>query len=321
MKFPKYLTAAVAVAALAACGTTVSEPAASPSPTSPPPAAVSGHPGSVMGVFETNSAASFGLVPQFGTATGRRPDVVADYSGWWVPFPTALAADDHAYGAVPLIQLDPNGVTMSHIAAGWYDKYLKTYAAAVKAYGHPVILSFAHEMNGGWYQWGNGHTPAATWVAAWKHIVDVFRAQGAANVTWLWTVNSTNATRASLKQWWPGAGYVNWVGVDGYYYRKTDTYQSVFGSTVAQIRKFTSAPVLIAETAVGPVAGPSKIKGLFAGAATDDLLGIVWFDQAQHDGIYHQDWRLEDSPAALAAFKSAVTGDAEATATPSVSAS
>jgi len=34
-------------------------------------------------------------------------------------------------------------------------------------------------------------------------------------------------------------------------------------------------------------------------------VGLVWFDQAQHDGLYHQDWRLEDSPARLAAFRNA----------------
>jgi len=29
----------------------------------------------------------------------------------------------------------------------------------------------------------------------------------------------------------------------------------------------------------------------------------VWFDIAQHQGIYHQDWRIEDSRAAAAAFR------------------
>jgi hypothetical protein len=29
----------------------------------------------------------------------------------------------------------------------------------------------------------------------------------------------------------------------------------------------------------------------------------VWFDKAQHDGLDHQDWRLEDSPFAEGSFK------------------
>ena len=32
-------------------------------------------------------------------------------------------------------------------------------------------------------------------------------------------------------------------------------------------------------------------------------IGLVWFDIAQHDGLYHQDWRIENSPAAAAAFR------------------
>ena len=32
-------------------------------------------------------------------------------------------------------------------------------------------------------------------VAAWRHIVTVFRALGARNVTWLWTVNIINDTQ------------------------------------------------------------------------------------------------------------------------------
>ena len=72
------------------------------------------------------------------------------------------------------------------------------------------------------------------------------------------------------------------------------------------MRRLTSKPVLISETAVGPKAGASKISGLLAGVKADHLLGLVWFDQAQHDGRYHQDWRLEDDPAALAEFRAAV---------------
>ena len=69
-----------------------------------------------------------------------------------------------------------------------------------------MILSFGHEMNGNWYSWGDGHTSPATYVAAWRHIVRVFRAEGAANVTWLWAVNSRRrGVKFDLSQWWPGA--------------------------------------------------------------------------------------------------------------------
>jgi hypothetical protein len=212
----------------------------------------------------------------------------------------------YAHGAEPFVQIEPVGVTLNSIVAGHSDAYLRSYAASVRRYGHPVILSFGAEMNGSWYSWGSGHTRPDVFVAAWRHVVSVFRRSGARNVRWLWTVNSTNATAAPLKRWWPGNSYVNIVGIDGYYYRRADTFESVFGTTITEVRGFTRTPILISETATGPVAGPAKIADLFAGVREYHLLGLVWFDQTQHHGIYHQDWRLEDSPAALGAFKKAV---------------
>ena len=49
----------------------------------------------------------------------------------------------------------------------------------------------------------------------------------------------------------------------------------------------------------------AKIPGLFAGISSSGLLGFVWYDLAQNDGIYHQDWRLEGDTNAVAAFRAA----------------
>ena len=43
-----------------------------------------------------------------------------------------------------------------------------------------------------------------------------------------------------LQTFWPGRGYVTWVGIDGYYFRPSDTFNSVFGPTIDQVRKLTS---------------------------------------------------------------------------------
>jgi beta-mannanase len=228
------------------------------------------------------------------------------YSGWNDPFSTSFAEAAWNDDAYVLVQLEPYGVNLASIAAGDSDDYLRSYADDVVAFGHPVILCFGHEMNGTWYSWGVGHTSPGTFVAAWRHIVRVFRAAGAANVSWLWTVNSITGAASSLSRWWPGEKWVDWTGIDGYYFRATDTFGSVFGSTIAGIRRFSSAPLLIAETAVGTTANrESQIEGLFEGVRAERLAGVVWFDKAQHAGLYHQNWRLEDDPSALAAFRAA----------------
>ena len=85
--------------------------------------------------------------------------MVLYYSGWLEPFRAAFAAETAKNGAVPLIQIEPKGISLIAIAAGKYDAYLSSYAEAVRAYKGPVILSFGHEMNGTWYSWSYKHSP------------------------------------------------------------------------------------------------------------------------------------------------------------------
>jgi hypothetical protein len=295
------VAAMVAAVLLAVAGCLT--PLTSRTPLAPVPAPAS----PLVGVYEPGAPAGWSGVAGFTAATGVKPGIVVYYSPWRDPFAASFARAAWGHGACVLVQLQPDGVTLSSIAAGGSDAYLRSYADAVVAFGHPVILSFAHEMNGTWYPWGEGHEPPAAFVAAWRHVVRVFRTEGAANVTWLWTVNSVNGASRSLSQWWPGAAWVSWIGVDGYYFRATDSFESVFGSTIAGIRAFSGAPLLIAETAVGTtVSREQQIDALFAGVRARRLAGVVWFDEAQHAGLYHQDWRLEDDPSALAAFTAAV---------------
>jgi hypothetical protein len=259
---------------------------------------------SYLGVYESGAPPTYQPLVTFAKAAGRQPNLVGYYSGWAQPFDEPFADAIHAHGIIPFVQIDPTYASMPAIAAGDYDGYLRSYANSVRAYGHAVVIGFGHEMNAPWYPWGYGHVPASTFVADWRHIVTLFRDQGADNVTWLWTINSDRAGTGPIGTWWPGAKYVTWVGIDGYYYRPSDTFATVFGRTIDQVREFTDRPVLLSETAVGPQAGQFvKIQDLFRGVAKYKTLGLVWFDKAQSGGIYHQDWRIEDNPAAEYAFR------------------
>jgi hypothetical protein len=257
-----------------------------------------------LGVYAEGLPKSYANVTAFANATGAKPDVVMYYSGWYVPFPVSFANTAAKNGAAPLVQMNPTNINIAQIAAGKYDAYLSSYAEAVRSYGHPVILSFGHEMNGNWYSWGYRHTSPATFVAAWQHIVNVFRALGASNVTWLWTINIINDSRAgkvaSPAPWWPGSSYVNWVGIDGYYLQPTWQFAPLFGPTIAAVRPLTTDPILIAETgALQFAAQPAKITNLFAGIRSYGLLGFVWFDTSNTEG---QPFSIS-SPAAIAAFR------------------
>jgi Glycosyl hydrolase family 26 len=284
----------------------------SASPTSQPPPAVPAqvvagikdpaHP--LLGVFEPGITTSFSRAQTFGQAVHHQPGLIMLYAGIGGRFPTAFATSVHRHGATLLIQINPTNIPLRAIASGAYDRWLRGYAHQVAMFGHPVIIGFAHEMNGRWYSWGYGHQPPAAFVIAWRHIVTVFRRQGANGVIWLWTVSHSSNHTGPLRAYWPGRRYVDWVGIDGYYYQPSDTFRYVFRYQLRQVRRITHDPVLLSEVGIGQRAGQSrKLPGLIAGIIHNNLLGLVWFDVAQHDGIYHQDWRLEGHPRALAALR------------------
>jgi len=275
----------------------------------PPNESLPTTPSSYIGVYARNA---FTGVKAFTATTGVKPRVVVYYSGWPEPFRASFAATAASNGEVPLVQMNPTNVNLTAITAGQYDSYLRTFAQTVRAYHRPIILSFGHEMNGDWYSWGYTHTTPAAFVAAWRHIVTLFRAVGAQNVTWLWTVNAIqNEAQAQAQMqmqaragvpspgpWWPGSAYVNWVGIDGYYTTSSSVFSSLFGPTIADVRAFTRDPVLITETSATPASGqPAKVTDLFAGVHLYGLLGFVWFDTATT-----ADWRLT-GPEAAAAFR------------------
>jgi hypothetical protein len=295
------LAVALAVAALAGASfrLTTSSRSSPPAHASLPPTLAA-----YLGVFEPGAPPSYDPVADFATVAGREPNLVGYYSGWAQPFDTSFAQTLYQHHVIPFVQIDPTDASIAAIANGTYDDYLRSYADSVRGFARAVAIGFGHEMNAPWYSWGYGHVPPGVFVAAWRHMVSIFRSQGADNVTWLWTINQDRPGTGPIASWWPGAKYVTWVGIDGYYFRPADTFASVFGRTIGEVRALTGKPILLSETAVGPKAGQfTKINDLFSGMRQYRTLGLVWFDKVQHDGIYHQDWRIENDPQADAAFR------------------
>jgi mannan endo-1,4-beta-mannosidase len=257
---------------------------------------------SYLGLYERSTISSYSGVNQFAQAIGRQPNIVSSYVGWGESLQTGFASAALRHGAVPLVQIDPENIPLRAIAAGHYDGYLRGFASAVRAYQHPIIIGFGHEMNASWYSWGYRHSSPASFVAAWRHIVTLFRSHGAWNVTWLWTINVIGQQQAqpvrSPGPWWPGSSYVTWVGIDGYYFERSWTFAPLFGPTIKAVRTLTRDPILVSETAAGTAEDqPAKIANLFAGVRAYGLLGFVWFNVDKE-----QDWRVT-GPAALAAFR------------------
>lgn len=253
----------------------------------------------LVGAYLPDTSAS--AFTRFESLTGTNLRVAA-YNSWWGrPFLTTFAEGVYQAHATPLVQMTPGKLALSQIADGAQDTYLMEYAAAVRAYREPVIISFAAEFNVNWFQWGYTHASPASFVAAWRHIVAVFRRAGADNVTWLWNADTLTGQAVDPRPWWPGNAYVTWVGLDGYYSKPGDTFASLFNKSLTDTRAFTNKPVFIAETAVSATADrATQIPELFASVKADKLVGFAWFDAPGAE-----DWRIDHSPSAIAEFSTA----------------
>jgi hypothetical protein len=245
--------------------------------------------GSMVGVAGVSAATWY-------KQTGIRASLSVSYISMSTPVAPQLLrwVEKDADGARPVIEILPGTRTLASVAAGGADGWLRSLAKEIR---ERVVVAFAPEANGTWYAWA-GHP--AEFRAAWRHVWAVL---GTHDITWMWQMSSHDAITA----YWPGARYVQWVGIDGYFWNPANTFRSLFSRTLTAVSGLTADPVLLSETAVGPGTGAktADITKLFAAAVARHLLAVVWFDVAQNDPPHHQDWRLKPGSAAMAAFQGA----------------
>lgn len=231
--------------------------------------------------------------------TGIHPGIVSWYTGLGTDFNVTMAATASSNGMLPLVDMDSDTIPLADIVAGKYDGFFRNYAYAVKKYGGPVAVDFDHEFNGPWWRWGEKYQTAAEFVAAWRHMVTVFRQLGAGNVIWVWNPNRSDSSTVPLRAWYPGDAYVSWIGLDAYFLSSNDTFDSVFSGTLKELHAFTNRRIFIVETAMNP--GPNRvtqIKSLFSGlAANPEIMGFIWFDYSKYQG---HNWTIDNDPTALA---------------------
>lgn len=113
-------------------------------------------------------------------------------------------------GSMYMITWDSFGTTLGAIANASQDANIIAHAQAVKAYGRPIFLRFDQEMNDtGGFPWAG--YPSA-YIAAYRHIWQVFHDQGVTNVAWIFGPGAT----PSFSAYYPGSQYVDWVSWDNY---------------------------------------------------------------------------------------------------------
>jgi beta-mannanase len=270
-------------------------------------------PGPLFGM----SVPSLGALDEAESAVGARAAIVGTFADWEhsPDFPRAEASRISGRGAVPLISWEPwdswrggadqPAYALPTITAGDHDALIDRWAGQIAAYGRPVMLRFAAEMNGDWLPWStgvNGNAPGA-YVDAWRHVRERFRRAGADNAVWVWNPIAAYEGSTPLDQLFPGAVAVDWLAVDGYNWGATrkwgwQDYDDIFAPTLAAFRDLApAAPVMIAETGCAPDRRkPAWVTQTLDRARAGGVDALVWFEFAKET-----DWRLADSAEAARA--------------------
>jgi hypothetical protein len=217
-------------------------------------------------------------------------------------------------GAIPLIDMSSKSVPLADIASGKYDSSIGTWASAVKSWGKPFFFRWNWEMNGTWFSWGaQAKQNPAAFVAAWKHMHDVVASKGATNVTWVWCPNVEFTGSTALSSLYPGDAYVDWTCMDGYNRGPLDndswrSFSQTFQTSYNDILKIApTKPVMIAETASNENGG-SKAAWITDALQTQlpanypKIKAMVWFNWPIYENNATQQWPIESSQTAQAAF-------------------
>jgi hypothetical protein len=247
---------------------------------------------------------------------------------YFYEFATGPMENIRQHGAIPVFswssQSIPSNISqpnfqLGDVIAGHYDAYIREFAEDARDWGHPFFLRFNWEMNGNWFPWSegvNGNQPGE-FVAAWRHVRDIFTAVGATNASWVWCPNIDPAGQMqSLDSLYPGDDYVDWTGLDGYNWGPgkggwksfDELYQSTYDHIVGSVAP--SKPMLIGEMG-STERGGSKAAWISEALETIPtayplVRGMLWFDTFD-DGM---DWPIETSASAGGAFAAGIQNPA-----------
>lgn len=297
-----------------------------------------------LGVFTSGLAQETGpALDRFASETGVMPKIAMYYRDWNEGWPTALIdprtiAPILARGATPMITWEPflsaaegqpeSAYTPARIAAGAFDPYIWRAAREAARYGRPLLVRFAHEMNGDWYPWaGRGGNSPADYIWMWRHVVSIFRGAGASNVRWVWSPNVEGSAEVQpFAAYYPGDAWVDDVALDGYNAAAVKgspwlTFSQVFAPSYQSLTRLTGKPLFIAETACSEEGG-SKAKWITAIPSAlrqqmPRVRALVWFNLDKE-----ANWTLGSSASSLQAFRAvAAAGTFAGSASPLIASS
>lgn len=272
-------------------------PSSSPSPSGSPSGKDAGKPGMAP-------------IARFEQQLGRQLDIVQSYRGWKSDFPGDLeksVADGNRY-----LLLTWGGADTREIVQGKYDDLIAKRARAVKALGKPVFLRWSRDMDRA-SAGKRVHSPQ-DFVAAWKHLREVFKREKVDNVAWVWCPTARGFGGADAGSFYPGDDQVDWICADAepgadYDYRDLSEAVKLFMQWARKHKK----PIMIAEFGVPKSYGPRRAEWLREAAKTlqdPQVKAVVYFnsdEQAENARDKRRAYSVNGDKHAMSALRELAT--------------
>jgi beta-mannanase len=266
--------------------------------------------------------------------------------GYNFPASLMLASLSNYHNATPMYDLQDSYRTLAEINSDTInandkrpnytvspDAFFKSWADGLKAYGKPIFLRLDHEMNGNWdpycFQTGQAdcmdqdtgaQETAQEYVAAWQHVHNIFAAEGATNVSFVWCPNDIDVSgnAPAMSSYYPGDTYVDWTCFDAYNWSPPATWTAfsplVTSTYNAILQVAPTKPMMIGEFNSGLGTDPTgDQKGqwfidAYHQIATNfpAIKAVVLFDVNMFPYGQNIDWRVENNTSTLQDFAQSI---------------
>ena len=188
-------------------------------------------------------------VERYEQAVGAKTAWIYFSDNWFESrkFPAEMCGWIRDLGKVPYVRLmlrsdvdqkhGEKKFSLEKIIAGEFDIDLRAWGRDAKNFGSPILIEWGTEPNGNWFSWngkwnGGPVEGPKRYIAAYRHIVDLMRAEGADNLTWVWHLNwlgEPDQKWNAFENYFPGGNYCDWFAL------------STYGPTTPQMRDGTES--------------------------------------------------------------------------------
>lgn len=267
--------------------------------------------GSYLGIFQPDRDTGIVNLKQIDKIEMKQDvdfDIISIYLGWDLNdssiFPESLMDSIVLKDAIPMITWEPwinqsasTGETRTsgifkQISNGDFDDYISNFGKKLAEFDRPVYLRFAHEFDNPQYPWSqtNGDLKEE-FKAAWKHVYNIIRVQGAHKVIMVWNPWQSE----EMLDYYPGDDYVDWIGITLLNYGPLNrsgqsvSFKNLYQPFHDNLFWFTKKPVMLAE--FGSInTGSDQVTWLKEAAKTiesdfPEISAIVMFNSSYDNNI------------------------------------